>query len=68
MAIKRFNVSLSENVLEYLDSEAERVGLSRSAMIAMVVEYYRTDRASSEISLTEEQFQRLRNTLEKDGV
>lgn len=46
MAFKRVSLSLNENILEYLDSEANRIGVSRSAMVALMLEGYRTQKES----------------------
>lgn len=46
MAFKRISLSLNENILEYLDSEANRIGVTRSAMVALMLEGYRTQKES----------------------
>lgn len=46
MAVVRFNTSLDEHILEYLDSEAKRIGVSRGGMISFMIEQYKTNRDS----------------------
>lgn len=55
MSFKRFNVSLNENVLLYLDSEAERIGLSRSGMMALLIDEYKTRRDFKSFELEKEE-------------
>lgn len=68
MAFKRFNVSLSENVLEYMDSEAERVGLSRSGMIAFMVEQYRTQREAMGVVGAMDKLEEIQKALQEKEV
>lgn len=46
MATVRFNTSLDEHILSYLDSEAKRIGVSRGGMISFMIEQYKTNRES----------------------
>lgn len=46
MATVRFNTSLDEHILAYLDSEAKRIGVSRGGMLSFMVEQYKTNRES----------------------
>lgn len=38
---KKVSVSFAEKTLEYIDFQAEEIGVTRSAMIAFMVEQYR---------------------------
>lgn len=45
---KRVNIYMNANVLEKLDAHAEKLGLSRSSAISVIVyEYFRTEEATS---------------------
>lgn len=58
--IKKVTVSFSEKTLEYVDSKAEEIGVTRSAMLAFMVEMYRKqDEATDMIS-------QLQGVLEKE--
>jgi len=46
MATVRFNTSLDEHVLQYLDDEANRIGVSRGGMISFMIEQYKTQKDS----------------------
>jgi metal-responsive CopG/Arc/MetJ family transcriptional regulator len=46
MATVRFNTSLDEHVLSYLDSEAKRIGVTRGGMISFMIEQYKTQKDS----------------------
>lgn len=46
MATIRFNTSLDEHVLAYLDDEAKRIGVPRSGMISFMIEQYKTQKES----------------------
>lgn len=46
MATVRFNTSLDEHILAYLDSEAKRIGVSRGGMLSFMIEQYKTNRES----------------------
>lgn len=46
MAIRKITVSLNEQVINYIDSVAEEIGVSRSAMIAFMAETYKAQRES----------------------
>lgn len=46
MATVRFNTSLDEYVLSYLDSEAKRIGVTRGGMISFMIEQYKTQKDS----------------------
>ena len=38
---KKVSVSIAEKVLEYIDVKAEEIGVTRSAMLAFMVEQYK---------------------------
>lgn len=58
--IKKVTVSFSEKTLEYVDSKAEEIGVTRSAMLAFMAEMYRKqDEATDMIS-------QLQGVLEKE--
>lgn len=45
---KRVNIYMNANILEKLDAHAEKLGLSRSSAISVIVyEYFRTEEATS---------------------
>lgn len=46
MATIRFNTSLDEHVLAYLDDEAKRIGVTRGGMISFMIEQYKTQKES----------------------
>ena len=46
MATVRFNTSLDEHVMSYLDSEAKRIGVTRGGMISFMIEQYKTQKDS----------------------
>lgn len=46
MATVRFNTSLDEHVLAYLDDEAKRIGVTRGGMISFMIEQYKTQKDS----------------------
>lgn len=46
--MKKATISLSESTLEYIDSEAARIGTNRSSMITFMVEQYRSQKDNLE--------------------
>ena len=42
--LPRVSLQFDEKVLEYIDEEASRIGVSRSAMISFMVEQYKTQK------------------------
>lgn len=38
---KKVSVSFAENTLDYVDNQAELIGVTRSAMLAFMIEQYR---------------------------
>lgn len=65
MNLTRFNVQLNDQALEYLDSEANRIGISRSGMVALMLDQYRSQK---ETFTAFDNMKKVMEDLEKAGA
>lgn len=64
---KTFSVSVSPSLLEKIDSEAESLGMTRSAFVAMTCSvYFRSIEATNAMNNTSDLIDRLKQMQEKN--
>lgn len=65
MATKRTNISLSEEILDYYQELADKMGLPRNAAIVMALKTYMDQQKSLEIGNIYKAMEELTNQLER---
>lgn len=67
MATKRTNISLSEEILDYYQEIADKMGLPRNAAMVMALKTYMDQQKSLEMGNIYKAMEELVNKLEQQG-